>query len=762
MKFDSEYFENATELAQAREDAWNNVKERRDRLSIVRKFTNMMNTLSEEEAKQLNRTEVVNHGLTHRDMLQNETQLTSMVTVTKSLLEVVVDTDNPEQDLITGQRISHAINEAAIHHKGRFANLWRKVAGEIVIAGGCPVVFPQKYGWLPTPAPDMYFPRNTSLDAEEIPYAFQSVELGVMDLKNLREAVDGDKGKHISVENIDRLIEAIEEQIKENNKNNASEFQIAQSVRQNDLFDNQITISACWYYEIKTVEKSSDQYVSATLFIDNVQGIELKSKSEDASAHCIVAYFDKAYENASDWLHMVTVDSEIGGVKTTDTLRGVAEMSYASGAEMEELLNLIIEGDKARAKPKWKLTDGADPEEVLKWNSVSDAFVPQGIEEMQIRNNSASLMTPFTLLSQNAAGLSTSDTSNSGRGGELRQQAVERQKNSVMLQTNRVSEAYNHMESIFETVVWRLLAGETKPGTSGYRETMCVRDKLEAYEIDYKKLSERKYGKFKWLRIRVKRTIGNGDRQQQLDTAAWFMLNRMAFEPAARPLALHYATLLQTQDPDLAESLVKVPKAIINAQKITAENEYDTIRRRAALGQILPVAQDDIHQDHIPVHLLDMQAHVAAHDVRPWDKLDVIAFAGLVEHTGQHLQTLMADPLTAGEAKMFLQDYQQISESAQAIVAEIEESTPDEAMSMTPKEQADFQLKLEALRQRSIELGLKAENMDRLNKNAASRQALAQRGQYVREINENARLKLDDKRIEKQAEQRKQQQKKNE
>jgi hypothetical protein len=81
-------------------------------------------------------------------------------------------------------------------------------------------------------------------------------------------------------------------------------------------------------------------------------------------------------------------------------------------------------------------------------------------------------------------------------------------------------------------------------------------------------------------------------------------------------------------------------------------------------------------------------------------------------------------------------------------------------MGMTPKEQADYTLKLEQLRQRSIELGLKAENMDRLNKNAAARQALAQRGQYVREINESARLKLDDKRIEKQAEQRKQQAKK--
>lgn len=762
MKFKSEYFKNATELARAREDAWTNVEDRRKRLDTVRKFTNMMNTLSDEEAKQLNRTEIVNHGLTHRDMLQNETQLTSMVTVTNSLLELIVDTNNPEQDLVTGQKISQKINQHAIHSKGRFANFWRKVSGEIVIAGGCPVVFPQKYGYLPKPAPEMYFPRNTSLDSEEIPYAFQTVELGILDLRELRDSVDGDKSTYLEIDNINRLIGAIEDQILENTKNNSTEFQMQKSIRENDVFDKQITISACWYYEIKSVEKSSDQYVSATLFIDNVQGIELKSKDEDASAHCIVAYFDKAYENASEWLHLVTVDSEIGGVKTTDTLRGVAEMSYASGAEMEELLNLIIEGDKSRAKPKWKLTDGADPEEVLKWNAVSDAFVPAGIEEMQIRNNSNSLMTPFSLLSQNAAGMATSSVSNGGmRGGELRQQAVERQKNSVMLQTNRVSEAYNHLETILETVVWRILGGPTKPGTPGYREIMCIREALEEEGIDYKALSERKYGKFKFLRVRVKRTIGNGDRQQQIDTADWIMTNRMALEPAARPLAIQQAILLRTQDPDLAETLVKVPKAIINAQKITAENEYDTIRRRAALGQILPVAQDDIHQDHIPVHLLDMQAHVAAHSVRPWDKLDVIGFAGLVEHVGEHIKILMADPETAGEAKVFLQDYQNIAQSAQAIVQEVDEAGANEEMSMTPKEQADFNLKLEALRQRSIELGLKAENMERLNRNAAAKMALQQRNQFTKEINDDRRIKLDDKRIEKQASEKKQQAKNN-
>ena len=44
--------------------------------------------MTEEEAKKMNRTEITNYGLVHRDMLQIESQFTSMATVTNSLMEV--------------------------------------------------------------------------------------------------------------------------------------------------------------------------------------------------------------------------------------------------------------------------------------------------------------------------------------------------------------------------------------------------------------------------------------------------------------------------------------------------------------------------------------------------------------------------------------------------------------------------------------------------------------------------------------------------
>lgn len=751
MTFNSEYFETVDDLVRAKDDAWRGVKDKRARRDEVRNFTNMLNTMSDGDAERLGRTEIVNHGLTHRDMLQNETQFTSMVTVTKSLLEVIVDTDNPEQDLIMGQRVSEAINRYAIHRKGKFSNFWRKVAGELVITGGCPVTLPEKYGWLPKLRTDMFFPKETELDAEEVTFAFDPKEMSIVDLKRLSASVKGDNSKYIDKENIDALVAAIEEQIANNTKVSGGAYsqEISHSTRDSDNMRRLVTIPTWWYYEIKYTEEG-EQYVSATLFIDGLNGIVLKDTTQTAAK--IVAYFDKAFENASDWLHMVCVDSEIGGVKNMDTLKGVAEMVYPSGVEMEDLLNLTMEGDKIRAKPKVRVLDSADPDVVAKWNIYEDLLAPPGVEEMEFKGTSGKLLTPFSMLSANAAGMSGGAVSNSSGGGELRQQAVERQQNSAMLQTNRVSEAYNHLDSILETVVWRLLAGPIKPGTDGYRETMCVRAHLKKYDIDGSKLAERQYGQFKNIRVRARRSIGNGDRVQQLETADWLMSNIQNYEPIARPLVIHQATMLRTQDPDLTDALIKIPKGLTNAQKITAENEFDTIKRRAALGQTLPVAQDDIHQDHIPVHLVDMQAHIATHSARPWDKLDVIAFAGETEHVGEHIKILMGNPITAPEAKVFIQDYQQITQAAQAVIAEVENAQGnDQQQQLTPKEQADVQLKAEGLRLEAMKLGINHEEMQRSNSSRLTKEALAKRTQYTKEINEDRRLKLDAERISVQA-----------
>ena len=750
MNFKSEYFDDVDQLIRAKNDAFLGVSDRKDRLRLVRNFTNMLNTMSDEEAADLGRQEIVNHGLTHAAMLQNETMFNSMATVTNALVEIIVDTDNPEQDLITGMRLSEAVNRGAIHRKGKFNNFWRKVSGELVIAGGGSVVMPEKYGWLPRLEPDMFFPGDTPLDADSVTYAFLPKELGMVDLKRLKKSSEKGGG-HIDGEGVDALIETLEEQINARTLALRDQQEISRTVRNRSVIARSVTVPAYWYYEVKHRD-SGDDYVSATLFIDSVTGVQVNTTVEKGQQQAVViAYIEEAYKASSDWLHFVFVDSEIGGVKTMESLRGIAEMVYPSGAEMEELLNLTMEGDKIRAKPRFSITDAANPDDITRWDVVRDSYAPKGVEELKMNTAAGQLLTPFNILNQTAAGIATSGVSNGPRGGELRQQAVERQQNNGMLQTNRLVEAYNHLDSILETVVWRLLAGEVKPGTEGYHETMWVRDRLKKYDIDFAALASRKHGRFEHIRVRARRTVGNGDRVQQLETADWLMSNIQAYEPSVRPMIVHLATVLRTQDPDAADAFVKVPKAIINAQKITAENEFDTIRRRAPLGQMLPVAQDDIHQDHIPIHLLDMQALVATHGIRPWDKLDVITFAGAAEHAGEHIKILLSNPVTNAEGKVFVQDYQNITQAAQAIAQEVQDAQEgQQGGGMTEKEKADFQLKMGQLQLDAQKFGAQVKEKENLEQNRQQRTQLSQRQQYTREIQEAQRLQIERDRLEQQ------------
>lgn len=738
--FKSNVFDTAREILDGKNVAFNNQKERREQMLTVRKFTNMLPTLSEEEATRMGRTEITNHGLSYRSMSQNEGQLTSMVTITNALVEVVVDTDNAEQDQIVGQRISEAINRGAIHHKGKFANFWRKVAGEIVIAGGCPVIFPPRYGWLPKVCPDMLFPPETELDSDLIPYAFDVVDLTVCDLKKFKKAVKKDTADYIHSENIEKLIENIEEQAKGNKTSSFSyQQEISKSVRSSKATPN--SIRAFWFYEPKWEESKS--YVSATLVVENTNA-DLKGDDNVV----VIVYVDRAYEDASQWCHLVAIDSEIGGVKNLDTLRGVAEMQYASALDSEEFLNLLMEGAKILAKPKLSIKSGANPDDIMKWKILESTLVPEGIEPVKFDNNMSALQVPLSILSQNASGLSATT---SGGSDDLRVEALDKQRTNATLTTNRISEGYNHMESIMETVVWRLLAGETKPGADGYLETMWVRAYLDKYGIDYKKLAERKYGRFVHIRVRAHRSVGNGDRVQQIETSDWLMANLMQFAPQVRPLVIRMAVILRTQDPDLADVLVAIPKTIINSQKITAENEFDTIKRRAALGQEIPIGQDDVHQDHIPIHLLDMQALVASNAIRPWDKLDVLSFAGLARHVGEHLKILMSNKATNPEAVQFIQPYQQITQSAQAVVQEVEQREGGEEYQLTAKEQADIQLKWAAYELDARKHGLDIEKQQRLWKASEARQATIRRAQYVKEIENDKKFELDRSRVKKES-----------
>lgn len=745
--FESQYFETADDLVQAKTRAEENSRTRRARLKLIRRFTNMLPTMTDEEMEQVNRTENTNFGLVYTDLLGVESQLTSTHSTTSSFVEIIVDTGNAEKDQHTGQRLSEAINKGAVHHQSKFSNFVKKIAGEVTMAGGCPVTQNERYGWLPKLRLDMLFPKGTPLEAEQVTYAFDPEELSMSDLKKMLSQIgEKDDGKRLNKANIQALIDQLEKQIKENQKTRGSTHgrSVSKTARDTGGEEQTVTISAWSFYEVKW-DDDGQSFVSFTLFTDGICGLPSKKSPSDSptSNSRIIEYVEKAYPSATDWLQMIFIDSEIGGVKTVDSCIGIAERVYPSAIEIEDLMNLVLEGDKEKSKPKYQDTGDGNPDEIEKWDSLQDSFVPKGLAGFEQPASTNQLQTPMTILKGSVSRMTASPLASSGREGENHFQQEERVQSGSALTSNRLADWSNQMDSLLETMVWRILAGKVKPGSEGYNEIMWCRDYLKKHQIPYKELATRKYGRFEFLRVKSKRVIGNGDMQGSLEAANWLMNNQMNFPPTSRPTIVNRATAIVTGDPDLADFLSAPPQAILNAQKITAENECDTIRRRAVIGQTIPVAPDDVNQDHIPVHLLDLQCILQENQFIPWSKLDVIQFSGLAFHTMDHIKILQSNPMTVSESKPFILDLQNLVAAAQPIIDEVNQREGSEVNQLTEKEKADLQLKMMAEHRKGVELGIKVEELNRLDENRQARAILATRSQYASEVHNDRRLKLD-------------------
>lgn len=756
--FTSDIFETVQELVQAKDNTRFDNYERRKRLEDVRKFSNGLAMMTEEEAKALGRKEITNHLTTYGKLLAQESMFSSMVNGVSNLVEIIVDTNDPETDSVTGQRMAKIINETVIQHQGRFAALWKKISGEIIMAGGVPVVHPAAYGWLPSAETDMLFPAGTPIEPNGITYAFNPINLNLDALRKLHAAAKHD-GSNYHVDTLSQLIEHLQEQIKTQVANASGHgSDKTDAIRGEESY--KMTTIPCWeFYEVRPYQEDDagyECYVSKTLFCDPTQvpGLVAKNNSECR----VIAHFEKAYEDASTFLYHVAVDAEIGGDKKVESLRGVAELVYPSGTEMENLLNLILEGDKIRARPKVRITNQANPDDVAKWNIEQDMFAPEGVEEMEFKSNNQHLQTPFGMLQSTAAIVAGGPISNSPRGGELRQQAVERQETNLGIQSNRLNTGYVALESILDTIVYRLLKAEVKPGTPGYLDIMACRAKLAREVPNYSQLAEREYGRFKHLRVRARRVIGAGDRQTQVETAEWMMTNILSVEPALRPTIVQQAFLLRTGDPDLAETVVRPPKVILNQQRVIAENEFDTILRRALVGIAISPQPDDIHHNHIETHFIDMQALLGKGELAGWDQMDALGFAAITQHVGEHLTILMSNPKTNFEATRYLQTYQALIEASKPLVKQAQEAQQAARQGLTPKEQAEIELAVARLELDARALGLKEQDLADLQRIRAERSMLSKRSQFAREISDADRRRIERDRMAQQAEQQKNQQ----
>ena len=142
--------------------------------------------------------------------------------------------------------------------------------------------------------------------------------------------------------------------------------------------------------------------------------------------------------------------------------------------------------------------------------------------------------------------------------------------------------------------------------------------------------------------------------------------------------------------------------------------------------------------------MLDLQSLLARNSYVPWTKLDVLVFGGVLDHIGEHLQILLGNPATNFEGQQFLQDFTALVNAGRPIIQQVEEQEQSLDQQLTPKEEAELQLKAKAEERKWRELGLKENTEAALEENRSSRARLSARGQFTKEIAEDRRQNLNE------------------
>lgn len=755
---------------------------------IVRKFVNQIPTLSEDEKKCLGRDEITNFGTTFRSAQVNIAPLESMVVGTDSLARVKIDTNDPEKDAQLSVEISNLINDGIFNSSEQFDQLWRTAVSEGYISGGGPFLFDDAdSGLFPRYVRHLILPKNTGLNSEDITHAYAKREMAIHELYQLQRQFTGKKSD-IDVDAIDSLIDGLKDQIENRGSgqgsNGVDNFLGKDSARDLKCDLEDITLNVWYYYEVRTDTDSDKRYVSQIIFVDGAN----YGGNAEFSDQLIIAQDDKAFDDPNEWLIMMVFDEEIGGDKTYDTLRGLAEAGYNASLTIEELFNLQIEGAMMTAKPVFKTTDAVDPDDALDFRLGEDTFLPTGLEDPITFPNSAQQLNPIIgqLINTNA-GIQSADRANTGRGQELRQQSVERQANSSQIKTNRVTKAYKKLDRLLTLMVGRLLTLEPVVGTDDYETFRWFQECLEEKIIDVyqlkdetdedigddsksvknqakeirKELSEKSWGRYKRFTVKANRLATGFDRPSEIENAEFLtkILDTGLVPSANVPGLVNMAVTYQTQNADIARATIASPEPINADQRQIALMEWDGVLRRATLGETVLTNPTDVHEVHIESHLVDLLAMIQQNGIEPWSQLQVVQFFAAADHINLHFEEYNKRDVNKGRSGQLFSQFQGIVGDATSII-QILQQEQEEAESqeeLSAQDQIELALKQAQTEKIRLDMQLAAQKFgvslqdqqsieqqrQRRDAQGEQRNAILARQQAVNEILDARRLQLD-------------------
>ncbi len=691
LKLKSNFFSGTTELCCEKDSVRKKHSERELRECIIRDFYNGKPIMTEEEGDEENLETLTNHLLGYAAAHILEIKLYALWSTSNKIVDVDVLRGDLDQTETESAFVNEYINEA-IYNTSKFGSFWRSVSGEIVISGRAACVYPEDSDWCPKLHVKMLFPDSTGSDASEMTYAFAPRELTIMQLKELMsdEEEDDDltdeqreiddtlkEGDEVNLDKplIKKIIKQIESNIEKDSVGTAGdhESEDREATNTDGFKDGNKTKASVWYYyEVRFDKALKSKVVDITIFTDNF------ITNDDGGKAKVIAHLPAFYKRPSEWMHLFVIDASIGGEKKFSGSKGVCEIKYNSDIDAEELMNRWYDGEKLRAVPRFQDNGKGSTEGLMGWDPARDPIVPDNLAPFSFPNGGGGLSNPMALLQQNSAAISGSGFSNTGRDQQLRTQAVRQAGDDQATQGSRIADAYKSLDILFREIVRRFLIGKVDPGSPGYEEIKWFRYKLKAKGIKRKELAKQKFGFFENIKVKCVRSSLSGESDLDLAAAELLMQNINNYPAAVRPFIIRRFTTLITHDPEFADKLTEILPKISSAQRVTAESEFEQIARDSVLGIDTPLGVEDVHQDHMPIHLKQQAVLIRRGELKPWTREDAVTFAGLQNHGGLHLDELLRNKTTVAEGQSYAQDMAKLAAQGDGLLQDLEAREAEE------------------------------------------------------------------------------------
>ena len=691
------YFQDANDVVDECELLVNEDRYNAEDRAAIASFYNGRETMTAADAERQGITELTNHLFGHDAIATASNQIASITTKSPTIFKIKLLSGPQEKRDLWQTKITEALNKAIVRSK-RFNAEWKAASGEVSLYGRSHLLFPDNEDWCPIMRRP-YVPRGTKAGD---PPKF----LCIRDRMTLRRlyrmkahAERVGEGSSWKLKGINSVISALEGNFKPGTKNPTShdlsntvvpdEQEFERQEGADNASRNRTTIPVYFMFSARDDEAGCPYDLTIVARFSS----QMKHEAEQQAYELNPLLFDEDgyFPSARRFIHSFFVDVSIGGETTWHRTEGLGHLNYDSDVDTEEFFNAAMQGSKENLRRMFKVSTSADRETLDRW-LMGDEYnnvIPEGVDVVEgTRNpNFQYAFTTIQMLQQLSRRNARSSISNSDLGksvDELEVQALERQGRSAEAIANRMNDIYLSLDEIGEEMFRRFTNDTVLPIDGGYDEIKYFQDCLKESGIPLKFLGVTVNGRLKNVEVRVNRVAGDGDSVRE-QIATNFLMNSLGlYSPQSQQIILRRITAQQTRDHDLAQELVPEIKTPPHFQVLAAQQENDAALAngvsRLMTGQPFtsPLNREDIHEEHLPVHMIGLTSLLARGQVQPWTEVEAEGFSALGRHAMLHVQALYQAESKRQIAQQFEAQLKQLAGAADQLVAQLQQRRQQE------------------------------------------------------------------------------------